>query len=84
MHYSYKTKDTCSVRIDFDMEDNIVTNVVFEKGCKGNLKAIGRLIDGWTADQIIEKCEGNMCGVRGTSCVDQLATALKKVKAEAN
>ena len=50
MNFSYKTKGTCSRQIDLEINDNIVTNVVFYGGCDGNLKAIPRLVDGWTAD----------------------------------
>jgi uncharacterized protein (TIGR03905 family) len=64
--------------IAFDYDDGIVTNVVFTGGCQGNLLAIPKLIDGWTAEQIIEKLDGNPCGRRPTSCADQLAKALKE------
>ena len=46
MNFSYKTKGTCSRQIDLEINDNIVTNVVFYGGCDGNLKAIPRLVDG--------------------------------------
>ena len=83
MNFSYKTKGTCSRQIDLEINDNIVTNVVFYGGCDGNLKAIPRLVDGWTADQIAEKCSGVLCGFKNTSCADQLAHAvLAAIKAE--
>ena len=77
MHYNYKTTQTCADRIEFELEGDVVKNVVFYGGCNGNLKAIAKLVDGWTADQIIEKCKGNICGLKKTSCVDQLAKALE-------
>lgn len=80
MNFSYKTKDTCSRQIDLEINDNIVTNVVFYGGCDGNLKAIPRLVDGWTADQIAEKCSGVLCGFKNTSCADQLAHAVLAAK----
>ncbi|MBE6032797.1 MAG: TIGR03905 family TSCPD domain-containing protein [Firmicutes bacterium] len=77
MRHNYKTVQTCADRIDFDLEDGIVTNIVFHGGCNGNLKAIAHLVDGMSAEQIIEKCKGNTCGLKKTSCVDQLAKALE-------
>ena len=47
-------------------------------GCNGNLKAISKLVDGWTAEQIEEKLKGNTCGMRPTSCADQLARAVRE------
>ena len=82
MNFSYKTKGTCSRQIDLEINDNIVTNVVFYGGCDGNLKAIPRLVDGWTADQIAEKCSGVLCGFINTSCADQLAHAVLASKEE--
>ena len=80
MNFSYKTKGTCSRQIDLEINDNIVTNVVFYGGCDGNRKAIPRLVDGWTADQIAEKCSGVLCGFKNTSCADQLAHAVLAAK----
>lgn len=81
MSYEYKTKDTCSTKINFDKDENgIVTNIVFTGGCNGNLKALSKILDGWPADKIIEMLQGNLCGRRPTSCGDQLAKALQKAK----
>jgi len=78
MTYTYKTKGVCSYEINFDINDNIITNVKFTGGCNGNLKAIAKLIDGWTVEQIEEKLKGNQCGFRSTSCADQLAIAVRE------
>ena len=51
MHYTYRTKGTCSAQIDFDINGNIITNIDFLGGCNGNLKAISKLVDGWTVDR---------------------------------
>ncbi len=77
MQYIYRTKGTCSQQITFEMDQNkVVSNVKFTGGCNGNLKAVSRLVEGCTADQIIEKCAGITCGPRETSCADQLAKAV--------
>ncbi len=75
---------TCSSKILFDLNDDVVTNVQFIGGCDGNLKAISKLIDGWRVDQITEKLAGNTCGRRPTSCADQLARAVAQAYEEEN
>jgi len=82
MKYTYKTQGTCSTEIHFDINGKVISGVSFEKGCNGNLKAISRLVDGMTVDQIKEKCKGVMCEQRGTSCADQLALAVEKAYLE--
>ena len=78
MDYSYRTKMVCSMQIDFHIEDDVVTNIRFLGGCNGNLKAIAKLVDGWTVDKIEEYLKGNTCGPRPTSCADQLAIAVRQ------
>ena len=76
MHYTYKTKGTCSTDITFDIEDNKVHNVHFTGGCNGNLKAVASLVEGLPVDEVISRLEGIKCGFKSTSCGDQLAHAL--------
>ena len=78
MRYTYKTEGVCSSLIEFDIEDGKVKNVVFTGGCNGNLKAISKLVDGMTVTQIEEKLKGNLCGMKSTSCADQLAIAVRE------
>jgi len=78
--FQYKTKGTCSQMITFDLEDNKVKNVQFYGGCNGNLKGIAALVEGMDADEIIARVEGVKCGMKKTSCPDQLAQALKEAK----
>ena len=82
MHYQYKTKNVCSSEINFDLEGNKIHNVVFTGGCNGNLKAIGKLVEGMDADQVIALLRGNTCGPNFTSCADQLTRAIEAAKAE--
>lgn len=79
--YQYKTKGTCSQMIYFDLEDGKVRNVQFLGGCNGNLKGIGQLVEGMDVDDVIARLEGTTCGMKRTSCPDQLAKALKEAKA---
>lgn len=80
MHYEYKTQNTCSKKIEFDLVDNKVHNVLFTRGCNGNLKAISKLVENMTPEEIIKKCNGIECGNKKTSCADQLAMAMKNIK----
>ena len=77
MQYEYKTKGTCSRSILFDIEDGKVKNVQFIGGCNGNLKGIGALVEGMNVQDVISRVEGIQCGMKSTSCPDQLAQALK-------
>lgn len=73
----YMTQGVCSQLIDFDIEDNKLHNVSFFGGCDGNLKGIGKLVEGMDIKEAIDKLEGITCGGKSTSCPDQLAQALK-------
>ncbi len=74
----------CAQEIHFHLEDDVVTQIAFIGGCNGNLKAISKLVDGWTVSQIEEKLLGNTCGRRPTSCADQLAKAVRQAYEQAN
>ena len=84
MHYTYTPRGVCSVRIDFDIDGDNITNIVFKNGCDGNLKAISKLVDGWSVKDIEEKLLGNTCGYNSTSCADRLARAVRKAYDEQN
>ena len=80
MEYTYKTSGTCSREISFELEGGKVKNVQFFGGCNGNLKGIGALVEGMDIDDVIARVEGIKCGMKSTSCPDQLAKALKAAK----
>ncbi len=82
MQFEYKTSGTCSQRIFFEIEDGKLKNVQFLGGCNGNLKGIGSLVEGMNIDDVIARLEGTTCGMKNTSCPDQLAKALKEAKAK--
>ena len=84
MKYTYKTKGTCSHSIEFDIENNIVSNIRFNGGCNGNGKGIAALCENMDAEDIIKRCKGITCGFKNTSCPDQLALALQEAIEKAN
>ena len=78
MRYNYTTQGVCARSISFDLDGNVVSNVVFDGGCPGNTKAVAILVDGLTVETIEEKLRGNTCGYKPSSCADQLAIAVRK------
>lgn len=83
MRYQYKTSGVCAREITFEIEDGKVHDVKFMGGCNGNLKAISKLVEGMEPDKVVSILRGNTCGIKPTSCADQLARALEKAKKEA-
>ena len=80
MQYEYTTKGTCSRQIIFEIEDGKVKNVQYIGGCNGNLKGISKLVEGMEVAEVITRLEGTTCGMKNTSCPDQLAQALKQTQ----
>jgi len=79
----YKTKGTCSKKIQFDLQKGKVYSVSFEDGCDGNLKALGILTEGMETSELVNKLKGLQCGKKKTSCADQLAAAVAAAVAAA-
>ncbi len=77
MKYTYRTTGTCASTISFDIDGNVISDISFMGGCNGNLKAISKLCDGMTVEEIESKLLGNTCGMKSTSCADQLAKAAR-------
>ena len=76
-HVSFRPQGVCAVKLDFDIDDeNKLHNVSFVGGCNGNLKAIGRLVEGRDASEVADILRGNDCNMKGTSCADQFAKAI--------
>lgn len=76
--YVFTPQGVCAREIKFEIEDGKIYNLRFLGGCNGNLKAIGKLVEGKDAKEIASILKGNKCGNRGTSCADQLAIAIEK------
>jgi len=74
----YKTSDVCCQEIHLDIENGIIKDVYFDRGCNGSLKGIVALVSGKKVDDVINQLNGITCGHRHTSCPDQLAKALKE------
>ena len=83
MTYSFRPQGVCSQQMDIDVEDGVIKSVEVLGGCSGNLQGISRLVAGMEVDEAIRRLDGIRCGFKPTSCPDQLAQALKAMKAEA-
>ena len=82
MQFTYFPKGVCSTKIDLEIEGGVVRHVHFTGGCDGNLKAISKLVEGAPSDRVIEVLAGNTCGMKKTSCADQLTRAIEAARAE--
>jgi len=78
--FVYLPKGTCSSRMEFEMDGEIIRSVKVEGGCNGNLKGICSLLKNKTIDEVLEAFEGIRCGMKQTSCPDQIAQALKQYR----
>ena len=80
MVYTYTPRGTCSRKMVVDVENDIIRDVKIEGGCSGNLQGISNLVKGMKVQDAIDKMKGIKCGFKPTSCPDQLAIALERVK----
>lgn len=74
----YKTQGTCSQYIEVGVKDGIVTHCHFYGGCAGNTAGLAQLVVGMKAEDVIKKLDGTRCGLKPTSCPDQLCRALEQ------
>ncbi len=80
MVYSYEPKGVCSMKMNIEVEDNIIKSVQIIGGCAGNTQGVSVLVQGMHIDEAIKRLKGIDCRGRGTSCPDQLAIALEQIK----
>lgn len=79
----YKTRGgVCSMAIDYEVENGVVTDCRFIGGCSGNTQGVCALVKGMKVEEVISRLKGIPCGMRKTSCPDQLARALEEYMAE--
>ena len=87
MEYTYRPKGVCSQQMEIETEGNLtegnlIKSVRIIGGCSGNGQGVARLVEGMDLDTAIGKMDGIRCGLKNTSCPDQLAQALKQIKAK--
>ena len=80
--YRYNTHGTCSRQIEIELDGDVIRRVRFIGGCTGNTQGLSRLVEGMRVDEVIHRLKGIQCRA-GTSCPDQLARALERIRAQA-
>ena len=80
MEYKYTPQGVCSMQMIFEIDNNIIKSLKIIGGCPGNTLGVSRLVVGKSVDEVIEMLKGIPCGIRGTSCPDQVAIALEEYK----
>lgn len=78
MKFEYIPKGVCSMKMIFDIEENIIKRLTIVGGCPGNTVGVSKLVEGKTIHEVIEMLKGIPCGSRGTSCPDQVSKALEE------
>lgn len=79
MVFTYRPKGVCSQLMELEVEDGVVRSLKVLGGCSGNLQGISHLVAGMKVEDVIQRLEGIRCGMKPTSCPDQLAQALKSM-----
>ena len=81
----FRPQRVCPRNIHVAVSDDgsTIEGVEFDGGCNGNTKAVAKLVKGQSVDDIVALLAGNQCGIRGTSCADQLTIALRKAQEQA-
>lgn len=80
MQFRYKTKGVCSNEMRLEIENNTIQKLTVIGGCHGNLQGLSALVEGMDVDEVIKRLKGIRCGMKDTSCPDQLARALEQAK----
>lgn len=80
MQFKYKTRGVCSNEMRFEIEDNKVKNMMVIGGCHGNLQGLSALVEGMDVDEVIQRLKGIRCGMKDSSCPDQMSKALTIAK----
>ena len=80
MLIEYTPRGVCSRAFEIEVEEGVIQSVQVEGGCNGNLKGLSSLLKGMKVEDAIQRMEGIRCGLKPTSCPDQLAQALKTAR----
>ena len=80
MEYTYEPKGVCSYEMVINIDGDTIKKVIIKGGCAGNTVGVSKLVEGMKIEEAIKRLKGIPCGMRGTSCPDQLARALEEIK----
>lgn len=79
MRYTYTPTGVCSREFEIDLDGNKIKSIKVIGGCPGNTIGLAKLLEGMDVNEAISKLKGIKCGMRSTSCPDQIAKALEKI-----
>ena len=80
MEYRYKPIGVCSREMIIEIDGDTIKKLTIVGGCAGNTLGLSKLVEGMNINEVIKRLKGIPCGIKGTSCPDQLAKALEEVK----
>ena len=83
MTYTYTPKGVCSRKIQVGLENGVIVQVRFSGGCSGNTQGVAALVEGMEAKEAVRRLKGIRCGLKPTSCPDQLSLALEEALLQA-
>ena len=75
--FTYRPRGVCAGRIEVAIEGTRLSSVKFVGGCAGNTPGVASLVVGMEAEEAIRRLRGIRCGMKPTSCPDQLAYAIE-------
>ena len=76
----YTPRGVCSKLMTIEIENDIIKSYKSLGGCPGNSLGIAALVKDMTVDEAIERLSGIRCGMKPTSCPNELAKALIEYK----
>ena len=83
MTYTFRPRGVCSQEMRVEVDDQgIIRELQVLGGCSGNLQGIASLVKGMPAEEAIKRLKGIHCGMKPTSCPDQLARGLEQILAQ--
>ena len=80
MEYRYKPEGVCSREMIIELDGNMIKKLTIIGGCAGNTTGVSKLVEGMNINEVIKRLKGIPCGIKSTSCPDQLAKALEEIK----
>lgn len=80
--YTVNTNGICAMQISFSLDNGNIHNIKFLGGCPGNTSALSKVLEGTSAQRVVDLLKGNDCDGKGTSCADQLACGVEKALLE--
>lgn len=76
----FTPRGVCAKLLVIEIENDIIKSYKSLGGCPGNSLGIAALVKDMTVDEAINRLSGIKCGMKPTSCPNELAKALIEYK----